>query len=721
MARKAEGLARKARIACEKWRQYFKYNIDKYHKMHSFVLGHQWEEDEKDMLITNNKVALTSNKLATLSNSLSGEQQQNTPQLQVTPMSNCTEETAYFREIILKDIVFSTDSNTVYQVSGSQASIGGFGAFAVGTDYLQEDSFDQDIVTSHFKDSTRAYWDIGAENISKIDGMYGGYISRITRQKFRELYGKQVEEKIMTESGITATESEIALATQPEMTDDPFSWADDESITINDFFLRKFKKETIYKLSNGKTVNQEEMDDIISQSQSINDMESMLPAEGIEELNSVPEEDVEEELLTLWSEGEQIRIEEKREIKKSRIMHYRIAGEFVLEESEFPSDDIPVIFVDQKSYYDKNGKQVCRSFFDDCVDTQRYINYLRTQSAYILKISRYDQFMGSKENVRGLDTERNWQDPTNIQGMLTYDESPQGNKPEQIRPPELSQSLFQQYQLAIEDLYSSTGLYPTRMGQQGNEVSGEAINARTRQGSYVTQGAFTSVNRAIEAAGVIINQMIPKVYDSERVISLMTPDEGMKTITINKQSDEYGAFIENDIRKGTYQVRLKPGPSYEGQKQEALMSLQQVLQANPQAFNLIADLYAENLPLANSIELKNRLKTMVPPEIIQAGKTGKNPQEMGAKQPSPEGQAMQAEMQMKQQELQLKQQELQLKAKQMEIELQMQLQKLETERLEVAGKLEEQKLRYLAETERTQSDNAISHADNLTKILTHRM
>lgn len=721
MARKAEGLARKARIACEKWRQYFKYNIDKYHKMHSFVLGHQWEEDEKDMLITNNKVALTSNKLATLSNSLSGEQQQNTPQLQVTPMSNCTEETAYFREIILKDIVFSTDSNTVYQVSGSQASIGGFGAFAVGTDYLQEDSFDQDIVTSHFKDSTRAYWDIGAENISKIDGMYGGYISRITRQKFRELYGKQVEEKIMTESGITATESEIALATQPEMTDDPFSWADDESITINDFFLRKFKKETIYKLSNGKTVNQEEMDDIISQSQSINDMESMLPAEGIEELNSVPEEDVEEELLTLWSEGEQIRIEEKREIKKSRIMHYRIAGEFVLEESEFPSDDIPVIFVDQKSYYDKNGKQVCRSFFDDCVDTQRYINYLRTQSAYILKISRYDQFMGSKENVRGLDTERNWQDPTNIQGMLTYDESPQGNKPEQIRPPELSQSLFQQYQLAIEDLYSSTGLYPTRMGQQGNEVSGEAINARTRQGSYVTQGAFTSVNRAIEAAGVIINQMIPKVYDSERVISLMTPDEGMKTITINKQSDEYGAFIENDIRKGTYQVRLKPGPSYEGQKQEALMSLQQVLQANPQAFNLIADLYAENLPLANSIELKNRLKTMVPPEIIQAGKTGKNPQEMGAKQPSPEEQAMQAEMQMKQQELQLKQQELQLKAKQMEIELQMHLQKLETERLEVAGKLEEQKLRYLAETERTQSDNAISHADNLTKILTHRM
>ena len=54
-----------------------------------------------------------------------------------------------------------------------------------------------------------------------------------------------------------------------------------------------------------------------------------------------------------------------------------------------------------------------------------------------------------------------------------------------------------------------------------------------------------------------------------------------------------------------------------------------------------------------------------------------------------------------------------------QIELQIEMQKLETERLEVAGKLEEQKLRYLAETDRTQSDNAIAHADNLVKILTH--
>lgn len=782
MARKAEKLAREARIACEKWRQYFKYNIDKYHRMHSFVLGHQWEEDEEDMLVTNKKVPLTSNKLATMGNTLLGEQQQNTPQLQVVPMTNCNERTAYLRELIVKDIVLGSSSNTVYQVAASQAFIGSFGAFLVDTEYTHSKSFDQDIVPRHFKDSSRAYWDIGADKVNKTDGMHGGFISRMTRPKFRQVFGKDLESKILKSSSITATQEEIALAVQPETYgDDPFSWADDESITINDYYKRKYEKEMLYKLSNGKILNQEEMDELIESSrrhqerlfaaelQSItqeidqqgiepqgqgqpmpgipgNPMEQSMPeGMGIETPQAggadvaegegihAPAEDENDELepqdmMTLYDEGEPVRIEEKRETKRSKIMHYRIAGDYVIDESEFPAEQIPVIFVDQNSYYDKDGKQVCRSFFDDVVDTQRYINYLRTQSAYILKVSRYDQFIGSKKNVQGADTQRNWKDPQSIQGLLAYDESPSGAKPEQIRPPELSQSLLSQYQLAIEDLYTSTGLYPTRMGDQGNEISGAAIDARTRQGSYTTYVAFNSINRAIATCGEIVNEMIPRVYDAERVIALMTPEEGMKNITINKQMDEYGEQIENDIRKGTYEVRLKPGPSFEGQKQQALDSLKQILEANPQAFELVADLYADNLPLANTIEIKNRLKTMVPPAIIEAGKTGKMPHETGQNQPSPEQQQvalqqqqMQMEAQFKQAEIELKKQELALKAQQQQIDLEIEAKKLQAEEMEVLGQIEEQKLRFMAETQRTESDASIAHANNLVKILTHKI
>ncbi len=782
MARQNEKIARQARIACEKWRGYFKQNIDLYHIMHTFVLGAQWDQDEEDdMIKTFRKVPLTANKLGTMSNSLLGEQQQNTPQLQVVPMTGCDEEVAHLREIITKDIVFSSNATIAYQVAAGQAAIGSFGAFCVGTDYTHSKSFDLDITHYHFKDSTRCYWDVGAESINKTDGTLCGYVSRMTRVKFREVYGRDIEENILKTSGITQTQEEIALAVQPDETDDPFTWADDESVSIIDHYVRKYEKDTLYKLSNGNILNQEEMDELIEHSKETNarnqqmELEQMLmgqnspntsnpeqepgqtpqnmgelapqtgdgfgvtgnhdilPQENgmdVDRYNKAPQLAVETEedtfeTMTLWDGGEMVRIEDKRPSKKHKIIHYRIAGNYILDQTEFPSEQLPLVFVDNNSYYDKTGKQITRSFFGDCRDTQRYINYLRTQSAYILKVSRYDQWIGSKKNVASLDTQRNWRDPTAIQGMLTYDESPNGNKPEQIRPPELSVSLFQQYQLAIEDLYTSTGLYPARMGNNGDEASGKAIDARTRQGSYTTYVFFNSINRAIATGGEIVNEMIPRVYDTERVLTLMMPDEGMKNITINKQGDQYGEHIENDIRKGTYQVRLKPGPSFEGQKEQALQSLREVLQADPTAFNLVADLYAENLPLANTLEIKNRLKTRVSPAIIEAGKTGHMPEQQG---PSPEEQAvqlqqqaMQMDAQFKAQQLEIKKQELALKAQQMKIDLEIEHQKLQAEEMAVLGEIEESKMRFMAETGRTESDAAIAHANNLVKILTHKV
>lgn len=743
MARKAEKIAREARIACEKWRQYFKYNIDQYHTMHNFVLGRQWTEDEEDMLKTFKKVPLQFNKLATLINSLLGEQQQNTPQLEVVPLSSCDEETASLRSMIVKDVMLGEDARTVYQVAASQAFVGGFAGFLWDNDYSNPRSFDQDMIPRYFKDSSRLYWDVGAEEVNKTDGMCCGYVARMTRKKFREVYGKDLEGKIFKDFGITATKEEIALAVDPGMKDDSFSWADDEGITINHYYKRTMVKDMLYKLSNGKILNQEEMDELIVKSQEMTaelQQQQMLMGEysGIDEQSMQPPmqdtgELMEGEMLeadniiTLYDEGQPVRIEESRETKRSKIMHYEFAGDYELDKSECPCDDLPLIFMDQNSYYDKSGKQICRPFIIDAVDAQRYINYLGTQSAFILKISRYDQFMASKKNVQSLDTQRTWKDPYTVQGALLYDESPSGAKPEQLRPPELSVSLTQQYQRAIEDLYTSTGLYPTQLGQQGNEISGAAIDARTRQGSYSTYVAFNSVNRAISAGGNIVNQMVPRVYDSERVINLMTPDKGRQNVTINQQMDDYGAQVKNDIRKGTFEVRLQAGASYEGQKAQALESLNMVLQANPQLLNLFADLYAENLPLVNTIEIKNRLKTIVPPAIIEAGKTGRMPNENGQEQPSPEEQQLQlqqqqiqADVQYKQEQIAIKKQELMLKQQQTQAELEIEHMKLEIAQMELAGEVEESKMRYMAETQRTNSDQAIAHADNLVKILTHK-
>jgi hypothetical protein len=276
-------------------------------------------------------------------------------------------------------------------------------------------------------------------------------------------------------------------------------------------------------------------------------------------------------------------------------------------------------------------------------------------------------------------------------------------------------------------------MYDTQMGQQGNEISGAAIDARTERGSYNTYVAFDSLNRAIAVGGEIINEMIPTIYDTERTVMLTMPDIGNPVpVQLNHAVDDYGSQMQNDMTAGHYKIRLQPGPSSDGQRQQALESLQMVLQANPQLFNMIADLYAENLPLKNNINLRNRLRTLVPPEILEAGKTGQTPtqQDQG---PSPEEQAMQmqqemqqAQMQIKQQELQLKMQDLQLKQQKLaadvekdQVQIAQKWQELENERLTAAAELEETQLRYQAEMQRTHADVNIEHAKNLTNILTH--
>jgi hypothetical protein len=132
-------------------------------------------------------------------------------------------------------------------------------------------------------------------------------------------------------------------------------------------------------------------------------------------------------------------------------------------------------------------------------------------------------------------------------------------------------------------------------------------------------------------------------------------------------------------------------------------------------------LYAENLPFPNSIELRNRLRTVVPPEVIQAGKTGE-PIPPKPPEPNPQMIAAQAKMEdikLKSRQLDIEQQKLQLQQQTTQQDMALRSQELEDQRLSYAAELQEMELRYAAETRRTESDMQIAHADNLVKLLTH--
>lgn len=694
MARKDPKFAQELRQWIKKWDDYWRFNREQYYEFMDFVMGDMWKEDESKVFTRYDKIPLTANKLAPLASWMIGEQQRNTPMLQVVPDENTPQETVEIREALVKNIVFNPSSELAYQTAFQSSIIGGFGAFGVTTEYDDYMSMDQNICNYEIKDPCKCYWDISAKNPSKTDSARSGVRTRISRTAFRGEYGEKIERSVPSSSYSDDTTL--------------MSFNDDDSITVIDDYELKYKAFKIFKLSNGQTITQKQLD-------------------------SLDRADIEGHEVLIMNE-QLVEVLDERETFEYRVVHTKVAGDYILERNDFPAKQSPIIFVDQNSYWDKQGKQICRPFFKDAKDSQRFLNYLTTQIAYLIKISRYDQFIASKANIKSADTQAAWRDPFTVQGTLFYDESPNGNKPERLSPPELSQSLSVQYERALQDIQTSTGIYATQLGEQGNETSGRAVDKRTRQSSHNTNVPYNSLKRAITCNGEIINEMIPIVYDTERKMMLKMADQMVKPVVLNQQQDEYGAGVKNDMTQGNYKIRLLPGPSSEGQKEQAMESFQMVLQANPQLFALIADLYAENLPLENNIELRNRLRTIVSPEIIEAGKTGKPipPKQEG---PPPDlmikmqelelqKQALQMQMQQAQQKAQkdmhdltLKQHELEVKVDHDKQRVEMEWHKIEAMKLEAAAKLEEQEMRFKAEMARISQDADISHANNLTKLL----
>ena len=693
MPRKDPEVCGKIRDRVDKWEKYWTINRSLYYEWVDFIMGDQWREDESKLFERYNKIPLIFNKLGVLMNHLLGDQIQNTPNLQILPDENVPVTTAQVRAALIRQISLNSDAKTKYQTSYWQAIVGGYGAYRIGLEYLNDFAFDKEIVLYDFEDPNQCYWDVSAKTKCKTDGMNAGFKTRMSRLRFRDKWGKDIESQIGT---MAITE------------DSTVAFADDDSITQIDDYEREPVKIKIYRLSDGSIIDDDELKD-----------HEKIIVDGKKYLQRY---------------GKTLTITDKRETIHYKIMHRQIAGDFVLDESEFPSEQLPIIFVDQKSYYSKQGQQITRSFFKDAKDAQKYLNYLATQSAYIMKISRYDQFLMPRKCAASPDAMQQWRDPSVVNGALYYDETPSGNKPEQLRPPELSQSLTQQYERTLMDIQSGTGLFNTQLGEMGNEVSGTAIDARTNRGSRNTQTSRNSLDIAIAVGGEIINEMIPKVYDTARELMLMMPESESKPISINKPMDDYGMMIENDMTKGRYKIRLKPGPSYEGQKELALESLQSVIAADKtgQAFTMLADLYCENLPLDNNMEIRNRLRTIVPQDIIEAGKTG-NPLPPKPQQPSPEAMMMQlkqAELQqrtqqaqmdaqLKMKDLSLKQAEMQRKAIETHQDMSMEWEKLQADKETKAAELQETILRYQAEAGRINADVQIAHSQNLIKLLTH--
>jgi hypothetical protein len=203
-----------------------------------------------------------------------------------------------------------------------------------------------------------------------------------------------------------------------------------------------------------------------------------------------------------------------------------------------------------------------------------------------------------------------------------------------------SSGLLQAKAGASEDIKSTTGQYNASLGMGSNERSGKAILARQREGDVGTYHYGDNLARGVRHIARQLIDLIPKIYDTQRIARIIGEDGETKMVKINpdqpqpvnKIIDQEGIVIEKIYNPGVgkYDVVAVTGPGYATKRQESLEAMAQLLQANPQLWQVAGDLFVKNMDWPGAQEMAKRFAKTIDPKFLEDG--DKSPELQAAEQ-----------------------------------------------------------------------------------------
>jgi hypothetical protein len=376
-----------------------------------------------------------------------------------------------------------------------------------------------------------------------------------------------------------------------------------------------------------------------------------------------------------------------RESDRPRVKYCKINGYEILAENDWAGKWIPVIRI-VGNEFEVDGRLYVSGLVRNAKDAQRMYNYWVSQEAEMLALAPKAPFIGYGGQFEGYEDKwktantQNWPylevnpDVTDGQGAVLP-------LPQRAQPPMASSGLLQAKAGAAEDIKSTTGQYNASLGMGSNERSGKAILARQREGDVGTYHYGDNLARGVRHIARQLIDLIPKIYDTQRVARIIGEDGETKMVKINpdqpqpvnKIVDQQGVVIEKIYNPGVgkYDVVATTGPGYATKRQEALEAMAQLLQGNPQLWQVAGDLFVKNMDWPGAQEMSKRFAKTIDPKLM--GDSEDNPALAAAQQ---QMQAMGQEMEqmhtmlqnvtksMDMRELEIKEFESQVKAYQAE-------------------------------------------------------
>jgi hypothetical protein len=569
--------------------------------------GFQWPDSVRKNREIDDRPCLTINKTKQHCFQVINDAKQNKPAIHVHPVNNgATVEAAKLLDGIVRHVEYNSEAQTAYDTATEHQVMGGIGYWRVTTDYASEDSFDQEIYIRRVKDPMSVYLDPDIREADGSDATFGFIFDDLTKDEFEAKYGEDAAKTINfpIEGGT--------------------SWIKPDHIRIAEYF-RKVPANTELM-----AVPMEILDARDETGQPIVPPEAadkIIRNKGIALKSDFAE--------AHWQLLDDAPGTKKRTVEQYKVKWYLLAGDgTILDEADWPGKYIPIVrVVGEEVIID--GKLERKGHTRALKDPQRMYNYWSSSATEQVALQSKTPYVGSARAFEGY--EDYWATANNTnRAYLPYndiDETGQAaiERPQRAEPPVMAQAYMQGLQIAANEMMMVSGQYQAVMGQQSNETSGVAINERQRQGDNATYHYIDNLARAIRFTGRIILDLIPHIYDTERVMRILGEDGVEDFIHINpdqqaamqqqQQQVQKEGQIKQEVRYilnpkiGKYDVVVDIGPSYSTRRQEAFQNLSQIMAHNPQLMQMAGDLLfkAADFPMAQDVA--ERLNRAIPPNL----------------------------------------------------------------------------------------------------------
>jgi hypothetical protein len=559
----------------------------------------------------NARPCLTINKLPQHVLQVTNDQRQNRPSGKVIPADDKADvEVAEIFNGIVRHIEYISDADVAYDTACDNQVTFGEGYFRILTEYCDDQSFEQDLRIGRIRDSFSVYMDPTIQDPCGSDAEWCFINQEITKDEYERQFPD------------AATLSSL----QYGVGDGQLSaWINEDTVRIAEYFYIKHEAKKLNQYHGGITA--------IAGSPEAKQAELM----GLQAIKT-------------------------REVDVRTVKWCKTNGFEVLEERDWAGKYIPVIRVIGNEF-EIDGRMYVSGLVRNAKDAQRMYNYWVSQEAEMLALAPKAPFIGYGGQFEGYETQ--WK-TANINNWPYLEVNPDvtdgagGPLPlPQRAPPPLAQNGLLQAKLgAADDIKGTTGQYDSSLGAAGNETSGRAILAREKQGDTGTYHFIDNLARAIRYATRQLVDMIPKIYDTQRVARIIgldgetdqamidpTQPEAVKKI-VDQQT---GATIKKiyNPNVGKYDVAVTVGPSYMTKRQESLDAMSRLLQGNPNLWAVAGDLFIKNMDWPGAQEMSKRFAKTIDPKLMDD--SDMSPELAQAQQ---QMQAMSQEMQQMQQMLQ---------------------------------------------------------------------